>query len=96
MNKLKRLELHYCTKLQNDFCLSGLVDTLEHLHINQSKKFVPNEELFTLKNLRVLCLNSCGDLENLNFLNQFPNLLDFRFVDTNFRPSNTPKCWLSE
>lgn len=83
MNKLKRLELHYCTKLQNDIALSGLADTLEHLHINQSKKFVPNEELFSLQNLRVLCLNSCGNLENLNFLNQFPNLIDFRFVDTN-------------
>ena len=83
MNKLKRLELHYCTKLQNDFGLSGLANTLEHLHINQSKKFVPNEELFSLTNLRVLCLNSCGNLDNLKFLNQFPNLIDFRFVDTN-------------
>ncbi|WP_137791602.1 hypothetical protein [Bacillus sp. E(2018)] len=83
MKKLKRLELHYCTKLQNDNGLSGLTDTLEHLHINQSKKFVPNDELYSLKNLRVLCLNSCGFLENLNFLNQFPNLIDFRFVNTN-------------
>lgn len=83
MNKLKRLELHYCTKLQNDSGLSGLVDTLEHLHINQSKKFAPSEELLSLKNLRVLCLTSCGNLENLNFLHQFPNLIDFRFVNTN-------------
>ncbi|AND41479.1 hypothetical protein [Cytobacillus oceanisediminis] len=83
MNKLKRFELHYCTKLHNDFGLSGLSDTLEHLHINQSKKFVPNEELFSLKNLRVLRLNSCGNLENLNFLYHFPNLIDFRFVNTN-------------
>ncbi|MED3785813.1 hypothetical protein P4576_00915 [Peribacillus frigoritolerans] len=83
MNKLKRLELHYCMELQDDFGLSGLANTLEHLHINQSKKFVPNEELFSLTNLRVLCLNSCGNLDNLKFLNQFPNLIDFRFVDTN-------------
>ncbi|WP_231887801.1 hypothetical protein [Fictibacillus phosphorivorans] len=83
MKKLKRLELHYCTKLQNDNGLSGLTDTLEHLHINQSKKFVPSDELYSLKNLRVLCLNSCGFLENLNFLYQFPNLIDFRFVNTN-------------
>jgi len=80
---LKRLELHYCTKLQNDYGLSSLVDTLEYLHINQSKKFVPNEELFSLKNLRVLCLNSCGNLENLHFLKHFSKLIDFRFVDTN-------------
>ncbi|MFJ8067374.1 hypothetical protein ACIQZD_00290 [Peribacillus sp. NPDC096447] len=50
MNKLKRLELHYCTNLQDDFGMSGLANTLEHLHINQSKKFVPNEELFSLTN----------------------------------------------
>ncbi|MGW8427932.1 hypothetical protein ACWGJQ_20930 [Peribacillus simplex] len=34
INKLKRLELHYCTKLQNDFGLSGLANTLDIL-INQ-------------------------------------------------------------
>jgi Leucine-rich repeat (LRR) protein len=83
MINLKRLELHYCTKLQNDLGLAGLADTLEHLHINQSKKILLSEELSSLKNLRVLCLNSCGTLEILNFLYHFPNLIDFRFVDTN-------------
>ena len=83
MTKLKRLELHYCTKLDSDTGLSTLADTLEHLHINQSKKFVPSKELLSLKNLRVLCLNSCGNLENLDFLSEFPNLIDFRFVNTN-------------
>lgn len=83
LNKLKRLELHYCTKLESDIGLSTLANTLEHLHINQSKKFVPTKELLSLKNLRVLCLNSCGNLENLNFLSEFPNLIDFRFVNTN-------------
>jgi len=83
LNKLKRLELHYCTKLQSDIGLSTLANSLEHLHINQSKKFVPTNELYSLKNLRVLCLNSCGNLENLNFLSEFPNLMDFRFVNTN-------------
>ncbi|MFC7373062.1 hypothetical protein ACFQPF_15585 [Fictibacillus iocasae] len=82
---LKRLELHYCTKLHSDEGLSCLADTLEHLHINQSKKFVPSEELLSLKNLRVLRLNTCGELENLQFLNQFPKLIDFRFVNTNVR-----------
>lgn len=83
LNTLKRLELHYCTKLESDIGLSSVANTLEHLHINHSKKFVPTKELYSLKNLRVLCLNSCGNLENLNFLNEFPNLIDFRFVNTN-------------
>jgi hypothetical protein len=83
MERLKRLELHHCTKLENDSGLAGIAVSLEHLHINQSKKFVPTEELFLLKNLRVLCLNSCGNLNDLRFLNHFPKLIDFRFVDTN-------------
>ncbi len=79
---LKRLELHYCTKLENDFGISSLKNTLEFLHINQSKKFQPMFEFNELKNLKVLRLNSCGTLENLDFLNHFPNLIDFRFIDT--------------
>lgn len=83
LTRIKRLELDYCVKLENDNGISKLADTLEYLHINNSKKFVPGEELFSLKNLRVLSLNSCGNLENLSFLNHFPKLIDFRFVDTN-------------
>ncbi|PZD93131.1 hypothetical protein DNH61_24680 [Paenibacillus sambharensis] len=81
-SNLKRLELHYCTKLQNDSGLSNISKTLEHLHINQSKKLEISVELLSLKNLRVLCLNDCGQLENLTFLKEFPNLIDFRFVNT--------------
>ncbi|WP_268846591.1 hypothetical protein [Flavobacterium aestivum] len=79
---LKRLELHYCTKLENDLGLSSLKNTLEFLHINQSKKIKLSKELSQLKKLKVLCLNNCGPLENLIFLNDFPNLIDFRFVNT--------------
>jgi hypothetical protein len=82
-NNLKRLELHYCLKLENDKNISLLKDSLEFLHINQSKKFIPSTELFELKNLKVLCLNVCAPLDNLKFLNKFPRLIDFRFVDTN-------------
>ncbi|MEZ4776488.1 MAG: hypothetical protein R3D00_25150 [Bacteroidia bacterium] len=81
-NNLKRLELHYCLKLANDKGISSLKDSLEFLHINQSKKFIPTPELFELKNLKVLCLNVCAPLDNLKFLSNFPKLIDFRFVDT--------------
>jgi hypothetical protein len=80
---VKRLELHYCLKLENDKGISGVKDSLEFLHINQSKKYIPTHELFELKNLKVLCLNVCAPLKNLRFLNKFPKLIDFRFVDTN-------------
>jgi hypothetical protein len=79
---LKRLELHYCTKLESDSGISSLKNTLEILHINQSKKFEPTSELYELEKLKVLRLNSCGKLKNLDFLKHFPNLIDFRFTNT--------------
>lgn len=88
LNKLKRLELHYCTKLSSNFGLAEVSDTLEHLYINNCKKFIHSSELLKLKNLRYLRLNSCGDLENLLFLNELPNLIDFRFVNTNVLDGN--------
>lgn len=85
---LKRLELHYCVKLESDFGLSRLKDTLEFLHINTSKKFKFTEDLFQLKRLKVLCLNACGPVDNLDFLKNFSSLIDFRFVDTNVLDGN--------
>lgn len=86
--KLKRLELHYCTKLASDTGLSVLKDSLEFLHINRSKKFVLTEELLSLKKIKVLCLNECGNIDNLHFLSNFPELIDFRFVNTNILDGN--------
>jgi len=85
---LKRLELHYCTKLTSDIGLSRLKDCLEFLHINQSKKLVITEELLSLKKIKVLCLNACGDIDNIDFLSNFPELIDFRFVNTNILDGN--------
>ena len=85
---LKRLELHYCLKLETDQGLSDLSDNLEFLHIGQSKKFRFSNELLKLKKLKVLCLNNCGSLDNLDFLSHFPNLIDFRFVNTNVIDGN--------
>ena len=82
LQQLKRLELHYCRNLESDLGLSKLANSLEFLRIDNSKKFVPNDELLALKNLRVLCLNECGRVENLDFLKYFPKIIDFRFVGT--------------
>ena len=82
INGIKRLELEYCTKLESDYGLSEIKDSIEWLAINMSRKFKISSEILHLKDLKVLSLNSCGPIENLNFLEYFPNLLDFRFVDT--------------
>ncbi len=86
--KLKRLELQCCIKLLNDDFIDGLIENLEHLHILTSKKFIFEQNLLKLKNLRILCLNDCGPIENLDFLKLFPKLEDFRFVNTNILDGN--------
>lgn len=83
LGKIKRLELHYCLKLESDNGLAEISDSLEWLHINQSKKFRVGDELLSISRLKVLCLNRCAPLPDLEFLSRFPQLLDFRFVDTN-------------
>jgi hypothetical protein len=83
LGPIKRLELHYCTKLERDKGLSEIKNHIEWLHINHSKKFSAVEDLFSLKKLKVLCLNNCAAIENLQFLKEFPELIDFRFVNTN-------------
>ncbi len=85
---LKRLELHYCVKLENAQGLNAISNTLEFLSINQSKKLELTGDLIELKKLRVLCLNACGSLDNLAFLSSFPNLISFRFVNTNVVDGN--------
>ena len=80
---LRRLELHYCVKLASLEGIQLLADSLQFLHLNQSKKISNIDCLLGLKKLRVLCLNSIGSIDNLKFLEELPELIDFRFVDTN-------------
>lgn len=83
LGHIKRLELNWCLKLNSDSGLSEIKDHIEWLHIDTSRKFSPSSELFGLNNLKVLCLNGCGPIQSLSFLKDMPNLLNFRFVDTN-------------
>jgi hypothetical protein len=80
---LRRLEMHRCVKLESADGLAESCPELRHLHIDISKKFRDLPNLLKLKKLEVLCLSRCGDLPDLKFLAKFPNLRDFRFVDTN-------------
>ncbi|PVY36084.1 hypothetical protein [Pontibacter virosus] len=80
---LKRLELHYCTKLETLDGIESVNREIEHIHINQSKKLTNHKRITILKKLKVLCYNDCGAIENLSFLNELPHLRDFRFVNSN-------------
>ena len=82
---IKRLELVHCYKLESDAGLEEISGSLRHLHILNSKRFHPGLGLRSLRNIEVLRLNACGEIENLDFLFEFPRLIDFRFVDTHVR-----------
>ncbi len=79
---LQKLELEYCTKLENIEGVEVLSKTLKFFAIHKSTKLSNAEHIITLPNLESLRLNSCGKLNSLNFLNMLNKLEDFRFVDT--------------
>ncbi len=81
--KLKRLELHCCTKLESLDGIEILNKGIEYIHINQSKKLKGHPRITLLKSLRTLCFNDCGEIDNLYFIMDLPYLNDFRFVNTN-------------
>lgn len=82
---IKRLELVHCYKLESDAGLEEISSSLRHLHILNSKRFHPVPGLRSLRDIEVLRLNACGEIDTLDFLFEFPRLIDFRFVDTNVR-----------
>lgn len=88
LGTIKRIELKHCIKLESLEGIAELRNDLEWLHINTSRKLSVTNELTSLKNLKVLCLNSCGPIGNLDFLYELPELIDFRFVDTNIIDGN--------
>lgn len=85
---LRRLELHYCAKLETLDGIEDLNQDVEYIHINQSKKLKRHESVTHLKELRTLCFNDCGVIENLDFLKSLTHLEDFRFVNTNILNGN--------
>ena len=88
LTSLKRLELHYCLKLESATGVEAVRDHLEFLHIDRSRKFVCNQALESLRELRVLRLNSCGPIASMEFILGYPKLRDFRFVSTNVVDGN--------
>jgi len=80
---IRRLEMHYCLKLQLARGLAAGCPDLRHLHLNMCRRFQDLPNILKLKKLEVLCLNDCGNLPSLDFLARYPQLRDFRFVNTN-------------
>jgi hypothetical protein len=82
---IRRAELEHCYKLESDAGLEEVAGTLRHLQIHHSKRLHIGPVIRSLKGIVVLRLGSCGEIENLEFLHELPQLIDFRFVNTSVR-----------
>ncbi|MEW6747665.1 MAG: hypothetical protein AB1486_33455 [Planctomycetota bacterium] len=81
---LKRLELSYLTKLESIAGIEKLNDSrLEILECEKCKKIRDHAVVRTVPSLRVVRFNDCGEIPSIGFLDDMPNLEDFRFVNTN-------------
>lgn len=85
LRSLRRLELVHCYKLDSDSGLDEVAGSIRHLHILNSKRFTVGSGIKSLRDIQVLRLNECGEIDDLEFLHELPNLIDFRFVNTNVR-----------
>ena len=81
--KLTRLELSYLSKLES---IAGIEELkggcLEILDSQKCKKISDHAAVRTVPSLRVVKFNDCGEIPTIDFLDELPNLEDFRFVNT--------------
>lgn len=83
-SNLRRLEIHRC-RIDSIDGIDEVNEPLEHLHISHAPKVDLSRSHAALKNLRILRLANCAELEDLNFLMELPHLIEFRFVGTKVR-----------
>ena len=84
---LRRIELAYLSKLESLHDAEQL-QLLEVLDCQKCRKLRDHDIVRSLTNLRVLRFNDCGEIPNLNFIDEIPSLEEFRFVGTNIADGN--------
>lgn len=76
-NKLSKIELHYCRKLNDISILSNCAETLTDLIIDHCGNLEDLSVLNELHNLESLTLLGDNKIENISFLRQMPKLKNF-------------------
>jgi len=90
--KLKHVEIYYCPKMTDISALTLLPD-LEFLHIGNCSNILNHEITAKIKTLRVLRLCDCGKMQTIKFIEQLPQIEDFRFVGTNVEDGDMTPCF---
>ena len=98
-NKLSKLELCYCSKLNDISILSNCAETLTDLVIDHCGNLEDFSVLNELHNLESLTLRGNNKVENISFLRQMPKLKSFEckvnILDGNLSLcENIPSVWI--
>jgi protein phosphatase 1 regulatory subunit 7 len=83
LHNLRELDIGYNRKLNDISQVKRVADKLEHLVFDSNKAISFFTPISSLKHLKKLLLNNCGDIPNLEFIRDLPALKFISFVDTN-------------
>ncbi|KAA3611943.1 MAG: hypothetical protein DWQ01_07625 [Planctomycetota bacterium] len=77
------------TKLESIAAIEELANgQLETLDCQRCKRIRDHSAVRTVPSLQAVRFNGCGEIPTISFLNDMPNLEDFRFVNTNVLDGN--------
>ncbi len=89
---LKVFEGYYCSTLKSLNGIQNFSSSLTNFALENSRKVSDYEYLQKCKNLTKLRLSSCGDIDNLRWLNKLKALRFFSFVGTKLIDGDTSPC----
>lgn len=90
--QLEKLEINYCSKLEEICCLEGNNETLTALIFDHCKAIKNHEYVHIFRKLKILAYNNCGSIPSIKFIREMPSLEDFRFVGTDIIDGDISPC----
>ena len=93
LQRLKRLGLSYCRRLEDIGPLNGLECSLEELELDHCKAIKDTNPIFQLRKLRKLIMFSCHDLASLQFIKKLSKLEFISFVNTKVIDGDMTPCF---
>jgi hypothetical protein len=90
---LKKLEGHYCSKLESLLGIENLSHSLTTLILDYCGKLIQYDSLNNCKKLQKIILGDCGDLPTLDWLIDLKNVKHFSFWNTKLKDGNVNPCF---
>lgn len=89
---LQKFEIFMSPKLERISSLQNLSNNFQEFHIEKSKKIQDFEVLGEIKSIKKLILSESGEIKNLAFVKELPNLKFISFWGTNVLDGDISYC----